>query len=224
MVQLDGGNTIIGIQFTKLLNTGTSNLATEQYVQDQITGGGVDLSNYYTKTETDDLFTPYFTQTQADNLLDTKLNVNNPQNMEGTLNIGSVNGTSKIVLNSVGDNGKDCYVNGDNQILRNHLVASLDSTNYIKGSNLISNTTNADNLNDFYFQSNSVNYLQWNVSANKLISSKLIQCGGNLTTQEIDTIAPLDLIITRNGVDYITLADGQTIFTNLPTSVLIQAT
>ena len=152
MVQLDGGNTIIGTEFIKLAASGSSNLATEQYVQDQVTGGRVDLSNYYTKTETDGLFTPYYTQAQADNLLDTKLNVNNLQNMEGALNIGSVNGTSKIVLNSVGDNGKDFDVKG------NHQVASLDSTSYIKGTNTISNTFNADNVSDIDFQPNCVNY------------------------------------------------------------------
>ena len=72
-------------------------------------------------------------------------------------------------------------------------MASLDSTSYVKGTNLISNTINADNTNDIYFQSNSVIYLQLDVSENELVSSNLIQCGGNLTTQEIDTIANLDI-------------------------------
>ena len=224
-ITLDGSTRYVGTEFIKLEITGSSNLATEQYVQEQVAGGGggVDLSNYYTKTETDGLFTPYYTQTQADNLLDTKLNVNNPQDIEGTLRLGSVGGTSKIILNSVGDNGKDFYVNGDSQVLGNLEVASLDSSSYIKGTNLISNTINADNLNDIFFQSNGTNYLQLDVSENKIISSKLIQCGGNLTTQEIDTIAPLDLVIKRNGVDYITLADGQVNF-NQPTNISVDTT
>ena len=95
-IQLDGGNTIIGTEFIKLLNTGTSNLATESYVDTAVAGGGGGAVDAYTKTETD-------------NLLNTKLNVNNPQDMEGTLRLGSVNGVSKIILNSVGDNGKDFY-------------------------------------------------------------------------------------------------------------------
>ena len=33
MVQLDGGNTIIGTEFIKLLATGSSNLATEKLCQ-----------------------------------------------------------------------------------------------------------------------------------------------------------------------------------------------
>ena len=178
MVQLDGGNTIIATEFLKLEITGTSNLATEQFVNDAVGGGGGggDLTNYYDKTETD-------------NLLDTKLNVNNPQDIEGTLRLGSVNGVSKIIINALSST-KDFYVNGDAQVLGNHLVQSLDSTSFIKGTNLISNTINANNLNDIFFQSNGTNYLQLDVSENKLVSSKLIQCGGNLTTQEIDTIAP----------------------------------
>ena len=206
---LDGSTRYVGTEFIKLLNTGTSNLATEEYVTNAVAGGGGAV-DAYTKTETD-------------NLLNTKLNVNNPQDMEGTLRLGSVNGVSKIILNSVGDNGKDFYVNGDSQVLGNLEVASLDSSSYIKGTNLISNTINADNLNDIFFQSNGTNYLQLDVSANKLISSKLIQCGGNLTTQEIDTIANLDLIIKRNNVNYITLADGQINF-NQPTNISVDTT
>ena len=142
--------------------------------------------------------------------------------MEGTLNIGSVGGASKIIINALSST-KDFYCNGDAQVLGNHLVQSLDSTSYIKGTNLISNTINADNLNDIFFQSNGANYLQLDVSENKLVSSKLTQCGGNLTTQEIDTIAPLDLVIKRGGVDYITLADGQVNF-NQPTNISVDTT
>ena len=207
-LSLDGSTRYVGTEFIKLLNTGSSNLATEEFVTDAVAGGGGggDLTNYYDKTETD-------------TLLDTKLNINNPQNMEGALNIGSVGGASKIIINALSST-KDFYCNGDAQVLGNHLVQSLDSTSYIKGTNLISNTINADNLNDIFFQSNGANYLQLDVSENKLVSSKLIQCGGNLTTQEIDTIAPLDLVIKRGGVDYITLADGQVNF-NQPTNISV---
>ena len=209
-IQLDGGNTIIGTEFIKLLNTGTSNLATEQFVNDAVGGGGGSGAvDAYTKTETD-------------NLLNTKLNVNNPQDIEGTLRLGSVNGVSKIIVNALSSTKKNS-VNGDSQVLGNHLVASLDNTGYIKGINLISNTINADILNDIFFQSNGINYLQLDVTENKLISSKLIQCGGNLTTQEIDTIANLDLISKRNNIDYITLSDGQINF-NQPTNISVDTT
>ena len=54
-LQLDGGNTLIGAEFIKLGITGSSNLATEAYVTQQIsvagiTGGSVDLTNYVQKS------------------------------------------------------------------------------------------------------------------------------------------------------------------------------
>ena len=223
---LDGSNRVVATEFIKLEITGTSNLATENYVNTAVANGGVgggtgttDLTNYYNKTETDAFLNNKYNKTETDTLLNDKLNINNPQDMAGTLRLGYVLGTSKIVLNAVSSD-KDFYVNGDAQVGGNHLVASLDSSGYIKGSNIQSNTFNALNLNDILFQSNNDTYLQYDVSATKLVASKLIQCGGNLTTQEIDTIAPLDLIIKRGGVDYITLADGVIQFSQ-PTNLAI---
>ena len=227
MVQLDGGNTIIGTEFIKLLATGSSNLATEQYVETAIIngggGGGVNLSNYYDKTETDTLLNNKYNKsetdtllnnkydkTETDTLLDAKLNINNPQDMSGTLRLGHIDGLSKIILNGVASS-KDFYVNGDGEINGNHLVASLDSSGYIKGSNIQSNTFNALNTNDILFQSNNETYIQYDVSESKIVASKIIQCGGNLKTQEINTIAPLDLIIRRNDVSMIELQDNLTV-------------
>ena len=69
-LSLDGNTSFIGTEFIKLLSTGSSDLATVEYVDEQVAqgggGGNVDLSNYYT-------------QTQTDNLLNNKLNVNNPR-------------------------------------------------------------------------------------------------------------------------------------------------
>ena len=238
MVSLDGGNTIIGTEFIKLLATGSSNLATESYVNTAIINGGgggtgtTDLTNYYNKTETDALLNNKYNKSETDTLLNNKynksetdtllndkLNINNPQDMSGTLRLGHIDGLSKIILNGVASS-RDFYVNGDGEVNGNHLVASLDSSGYIKGSNIQSNTFNALNLNDILFQSNNDTYIQYDVSETKIVASKLIQCGGNLKTQEIDTIAPLDLVIKRNGVDYITLTDGQIQF-NQPTNLAI---
>ena len=54
-ITLDGSTRIVGTEFIKLEITGTSNLATEAYVAQQIstasiTGGSVDLSNYVQKS------------------------------------------------------------------------------------------------------------------------------------------------------------------------------
>ena len=69
----DGHTTYIGTQFIKLLNTGTSNLATEEYVDTAIIngggGGGVNLSNYYDKTETDTLLNNKYNKSETDTLL-----------------------------------------------------------------------------------------------------------------------------------------------------------
>ena len=95
----------IGTEFKKLLNTGSSDLATVEYVDNAVTNGGggggggnVDLSNYYTQTETD-------------NLLNNKLNMNNPQDIIGTLRMDSANGNGKLIVNAVGaPNDEDFYV------------------------------------------------------------------------------------------------------------------
>ena len=56
MVSLDGHTSFIGTEFIKLLNTGSSNLATEEFVNTAVANGGVgggtgttDLTNYYNK-------------------------------------------------------------------------------------------------------------------------------------------------------------------------------
>jgi len=92
MVSLDGHTSFIGTEFIKLLNTGSSNLATEEFVNTAVANGGgggggggtgtTDLTNYYNKTETDALLNNKYNKSETDTLLDTKLNVNNPQNME----------------------------------------------------------------------------------------------------------------------------------------------
>ena len=188
-LQLDGGNTIMATEFIKLEISGSSNLATESYVNTAIIngggGGGADLTNYHNKTETDALLNNKYSKSETDTLLNDKLNINNPQDMSGTLRLGHIDGLSKIILNGVASS-RDFYVNGDAEINGNHLVASLDSSGYIKGSNIQSNTFNALNTNDILFQSNSDTYIQYDVSETKIVASKLIQCGGNLTTQEID--------------------------------------
>ena len=144
---LDGHTSYTGTQFIKLLATGSSHLATESYVQTQIANGGggggtgtTDLTNYYDKSETDTLLNNKYDKTETDTLLNNKydksetntllnnkLNINSPQDVSGTLRIGHIAGTSKIILNAVSSD-KDLYVNGDSQINGNHLVASLDSS------------------------------------------------------------------------------------------------
>ena len=54
----------------------TNNLFTPYYDSGEVDGL---FTSYYTKVETDGLFTPYYTQTETDGLLNNKLNVSNPE-------------------------------------------------------------------------------------------------------------------------------------------------
>ena len=246
-LSLDGNTSFIGTQFIKLLNTGTSNLATEQYVDTAVANGGgggggtstTDLSGYYNLTQTNTLLDSKYSITQTNtlldskysitqtntlldskysitetnSLLDTKLNINNPQDMNGLLRIGHITGNSQIILNAVSST-KSFYVNGDSQILGNLTVSSLDSTGYINVNSIQTNTYNTLNTNDILFQSNNDTYLQYDASTNKIIASKLVQCGGNLKTQEIDAIAPLDMIFKVSGDSVLELKTDDRIIAN----------
>ena len=70
---LDGSTRIVATEFVKLEITGTSNLATESYVNTAIIngggGGGADLTNYYDKTETDTLLNNKYHKSETDTLL-----------------------------------------------------------------------------------------------------------------------------------------------------------
>ena len=79
---MDGGNRIVGTEFVKLLITGSSNLATEEYVDNKIGGSSADA---YTKAE-------------ADALLNAKLNVSNPD-VSGNLRVAT-GGGGKLIINS----------------------------------------------------------------------------------------------------------------------------
>ena len=147
---LDGSTSFIGTEFIKLLATGSSNLATEEYVDDAIEqgGGNVDLSNYYTQTETD-------------NLLNNKLNVNNPQDITGTLRIDSTNGNGKLIVNAVGaPNDEDFYVNGLSNLGGTLKCQLLQASSNIETSQLIrSDTLNSYSNTDMKIQRNSIDYI-----------------------------------------------------------------
>ena len=119
----------------KLLATGSSNLATEEYVDDAIAqgggGGNVDLSNYYTQTETD-------------YLKKKKLNDNNPQDTTGNLRLDPTNGNSKSILNAVAPAtaSDDFYCNGNGHFNGSFKVSLLTSE-----GDLNADGCNADTFN-----------------------------------------------------------------------------
>ena len=85
-LSLDGKTSVIGTEFIKLLISGSSDLATEEYVDTQISEGlGSSSAGTYTKAETDAS-------------LNTKLNVNNPD-VSGNWRVSTAAG-EKLIINA----------------------------------------------------------------------------------------------------------------------------
>ena len=193
---LDGSTSFIGTEFIKLLATGSSNLATEEYVDDAIEqnggggGGNVDLSNYYTQTE-------------VDNLLNNKLNVNNPQDIIGTLRIDSTNGNGKLVVNAVGSpNNEDFYVNGLSNLGGTLKAQLIQASSNIETSQLIkSNTINTYSNSNFVLQRNAIPFITLDSqevdsqTVEKIILMKDVEFSGNLSlnTLSVDTLNTIGL-------------------------------
>ena len=195
-LSLDGNTSFIGTEFIKLLNTGTSDLATVQYVDEQVAqgggggGGNVDLSNYYTQTETD-------------NLLNAKLNVNNPQDITGTLRIDSTNGNGKLIVNAVGaPNDKDFYVNGLSNLGGTLKCQLLQASSNIETSQLIrSDTLNTYSNSNMIIQRNAIPYITLDSqivdsqTVEKIILMKDVEFSGGLSlnTLSVDTLNTIGL-------------------------------
>ena len=160
-VSMDGHTSFIGTEFIKLLNTGASDLATEEYVDNAVANGGggggnVDLSNYYTETETDAL-------------LNNKLNVNNPQDIIGNLRLDSTNGNSKLIINAVSppNASDDFYCNGNAHINGTLRVSVLTSDGDVNCDGVNADTFNSNVItNDIVFNHNDTEYMRFNVSDN----------------------------------------------------------
>ena len=145
-LSLDGNISFIGTEFIKLLNTGSSDLATVEYVDNAVVNGG--SLDAYTKAE-------------ADALLNDKLNVNNPQDVLGTLRIDSINGNGKLIVNAVGaPNDEDFYVNGLSNLGGTLKCQLLQASSNIETSQLIkSNTINTYANVNMTIQRNSIDYI-----------------------------------------------------------------
>ena len=192
---LDGSTSFIGTEFIKLLATGSSNLATEEYVDDAIEqngggGGNVDLTNYYNKSETD-------------GLLNNKLNVNNPQDIIGTLRIDSTDGNGKLIVNAVGaPNDEDFYVNGLSNLggtLKAQLIQA--SSNIETSQQIKSNTINTYSNSNMIIQRNAIPYITLDSrivdsqTVEKIIFMKDVEFSGGLSlnTLSVDTLNTVGL-------------------------------
>ena len=191
---LDGSTSFIGTEFIKLLATGSSNLATEEYVDDAIEqnggcNGNVDLSNYYTQTETD-------------NLLNNKLNVNNPQDIIGNLRLDPTNGLSKIILNATSppNNNDDFYCNGSGHFNGTLRVSLLTSDGDVNSQGVNADTFNSNVItNDIVFKHNDVEYMRFNATNDTIDLPKELNLGSS--TLKINSITTNGLNDMTFGVD-----------------------
>ena len=155
---LDGNISYIGTEFIKLLNTGSSHLATEQYVNDAITEGGGGGGDGYTQAE-------------VDALLNAKLNVINPQDIIGNLRLDPTNGNSKIIINAVSapQASDDFYCNGNGQFNGTLRVSILTSTGDVNAQGVNADTFNSNVVaNDIIFKHNDIEYMRFNVDDNTI--------------------------------------------------------
>ena len=193
---LDGSTSFIGTEFIKLLATGSSNLATEEYVDDAIEqngggggGGNVDLSNYYTQIE-------------VDNLLNNKLNVNNPQDIIGNLRLDPTNGLSKIILNAVSppNANDDFYCNGNSHINGTLRVSVLTSDGDVNCDGVNADVFNSNVItNDIIFKHNDIEYMRFNATNDTIDLSKELNLGSS--TLKINSITTNGLNDMTFGVD-----------------------
>ena len=193
-LSLDGNTSFIGTEFIKLLNTGSSDLATVEYVDEQVAlgggGGNVDLSNYYTQTE-------------VDTLLNNKLNVNNPQDITGTLRIDSTNGSGKLIVNAVGaPNDEDFYVNGLSNLGGTLKAQVIQASSNIQTSQQIqSNVINTYSNSNLIIQRNAIPYITLDSqevdsqTVEKIILMKDVEFSGGLSlnTLSVDTLNTVGL-------------------------------
>ena len=152
--------------------------------------GNVDLSNYYNQTETD-------------NLLNNKLNVNNPQDIIGTLRIDSTNGNGKLIVNAVrAPNDEDFYVNGLSNLggtLKAQLIQA--SSNIETSQQIKSNTINTYSNSNMIIQRNAIPYITLesqivdSQTVEKIILMKDVEFSGGLSlnTLSVDTLNTVGL-------------------------------
>ena len=198
MVSLDGGNRVVGTEFIKLLSTGSSYLATEEYVDNAVANGGggggnVDLSNYYTQTETD-------------NLLNNKLNVNNPQDVFGNLRLDPTNGNSKIILNAVSppNASDDFYCNGNGHFNGTLRVSVLTSDGDVNCDGVNADTFNSNVItNDIIFKHNDNEYMRFNATDDEIQVSKDIDVGSSKLISNTFDSGLSDVVFNLNTNEFL---------------------
>ena len=195
MVSLDGNTSFIGTEFIKLLNTGSSHLATEQYVNTKVAegGGGVQPEDVYTKAETNAL-------------LNNKLNVNNPQDILGNLRLDPTNGNSKIILNAVApaNANDDFYCNGNAHINGTLRASVLTSDGDVNASGCNTDTFNSFSSDkDTVFKNVDVEYMKYSRSDTSLnLSTDIDMKTSTLKSNNFNTSTLNTKISFNDDIEY----------------------
>ena len=140
-----------------------------------VVGMFVDLTNYYTKNETDALFIPYYsssqvdsifsshyTKSQSDSMLNDKLNVNNPT-FTGSVKGGTYDTNGNTVLN-INRNGSNILnVDVSNKLtINNHTDIDDDLTVRNKiNTNIIDSYGGLSNIQ--FKHNNTLIYLEYDI-------------------------------------------------------------
>ena len=156
---LDGSTSFIGTEFIKLLATGSSPLATEEYVDDKLADSiGGASADAYTKAETDAL-------------LNNKLNILNPD-VDGNLRIQPTSQNGKLIINTTSplDNSYSFFCNGRGEFISTLKTTVINCSNDITAGGINANTFNVNDINTkISFNDDGVEYMKYenaNVDAN----------------------------------------------------------
>ena len=123
-----------------------------------------------------------YTQTETDNLLNNKLNVNNPQDITGNLRLDPTNGLSKIILNAVSppNANDDFYCNGNGHFNGTLRVSILSSDGDVNCDRVNADVFNSNVItNDIVFNHNDNEYLRFNSTDDEIQLSKDIDVGSS---------------------------------------------
>ena len=195
MVSLDGGNRVVGTEFIKLLITGSSNLATEEYVDTKVSEGiGGASADAYTKAETNAL-------------LNNKLNVANPD-VSGNLRIQPTfpfNGKLIINTTSPTDNSYSFFCNGKGEFNSTLKASVINCTNDVNASGINADTFNSNVItSDIIFNHSDSEYMRYSNSQSSLnLNTTLDLKTSTLKTNTFDTSSTNTKIsYTDNGFEY----------------------
>ena len=187
---LDGGTVFRGTEFIKFEITGSSNLATESYVDTAVANGGggggtstTDLSGYYNLTQTNTLLDTKYSITQTNSLLDTKYSITQTNTLLDTkYNITAVNTLLDTKLNISNPQDMDGtlrigHITGASKIILNAVSSTKDF--YINGDSEVNGIFLATSIN----------------------SNSFIQ-GSNIIGNTFNALNTNDIFFQSNGVPY----------------------